>query len=262
MRVLTESSKVIISGVDEIATASNDLSRRTEQQAASLEEAAASIEQTATMVRKTAEGASNAHGIVTRTREDVLRGGTVVERSVAAMGDIEKASKQIHDFIGIIDEIAFQTNLLALNAGVEAARAGEAGRGFAGVAQEVRALAQRSATAAQQVKELVGFSARSINDGVSLVGEVGAALARITEQITGIDSVVSEIAAGTREQASGLDQLNMAIRQIDDSTQQNAAMAEETTAAVEQVASEARELRKIVQDFQTEGGGSRMARAA
>jgi methyl-accepting chemotaxis protein len=178
------------------------------------------------------------------------------------MGDIEKASKQIHDFIGIIDEIAFQTNLLALNAGVEAARAGEAGRGFAVVAQEVRALAQRSATAAQQVKDLVGVSARSINDGVTLVGEAGAALARITEQIAGIDAVVSEIAAGTREQSSGLDQLNVAVRQIDESTQQNAAMAEETTAAVGQVAGEAQRLRHLMSEFRIGTGRTGTARAA
>ena len=261
MQEITSSSSVITTGVDEIAAASGDLSRRTENQAASLEEAAASIEQTVTMVRKTAEGAAHAHEIVSQTRQDVVRSGEVVERSIAAMGDIEKASRKIHDFIGIIDEIAFQTNLLALNAGVEAARAGEAGRGFAVVAQEVRALAQRSATAAQQVKELVGFSARSINDGVSLVGEAGTALARITAQIAGIDQIVAEMAAGTREQASGLDQLNIAVRQIDDSTQQNAAMAEQTTAAVEQVAGEAQRLRQLMREFQI-GAASPMSRAA
>jgi methyl-accepting chemotaxis protein len=246
---MASSSNVITTGVDEIAAASGDLSRRTEQQAASLEEAAASIEQTASMVRKTAQSAVHAHEIVVKTRTDVEHGGAVVERSVEAMGRIEQASEKIHGFIGIIDEIAFQTNLLALNAGVEAARAGEAGRGFAVVASEVRALAQRSANAAQEVKELVGVSARSINDGVTLVGEVGAALSRITSQIAGIDRLVSEIATGSREQSGGLDQLNVAVRQIDDSTQQNAAMAEQTTAAVESVANEAQRLRHLMDEF-------------
>lgn len=263
IRSVSEETGTIGGSIEQVAVASEDLSRRTETQAASLEEAAAAIHQAAVTVRKTADGAAHAREIVSKTMLDVKRGGEVVHQAILAMGQIEKASQKINGFIGIIDEIAFQTSLLALNAGVEAARAGEAGRGFAVVAAEVRSLASRSATTAQQVNDLVSFSAKSIGDGVALVGEAGSTLTRITSEIDTIGSVVSDIATGTREQAAGLDQLNAAVREIDDSTQQNAAMAEQTMAAIESVAAETRDLVRLISQFTiSDGSEHRTARAA
>ncbi len=255
LSVVAENSGAIRSGTGEISTAADDLSRRTEQQAASLEETAASLDEITATVRKTAEGAKQAKAAVLKAKAGAEESGRIVREAVDAMGGIEKSSAQITQIIGVIDEIAFQTNLLALNAGVEAARAGDAGRGFAVVASEVRALAQRSADAAKEIKSLISTSRGQVERGVALVGRTGTALDGIAVQVTEIARAVAEIAASAQEQASGLDQVNNAINQMDQVTQQNAAMVEESTAASHGLARDADELMRLIGGFRL--GGSR-----
>ncbi|MDR7230749.1 methyl-accepting chemotaxis protein [Caulobacter sp. BE264] len=229
-------------------------------QAASLEETAAALDEITVTVRKTAEGAGSARRNVEAARQDAEKGGEVVERAVAAMGQIEASSHEIGAIIGVIDEIAFQTNLLALNAGVEAARAGDAGKGFAVVAQGVRALAQRSAEAAKEIKTLISNSTNQVNEGVSLVGETGQALHRIIAGVQDLNRIVAEIAASANEQATGLHQVNTAVNQMDQATQQNAAMVEQSTAASHALSNEARQLGRLVERFRlTEDGKKRRA---
>ncbi len=235
--------------VNEISAATDDLSRRTEQQAASLEEAAAAIDEITATGKKAAEGASHAREVVSVAKGDAEKAGDVVRKTVDAMGAIEKSAQQITQIIGVIDEIAFQTNLLALNAGVEAARAGEAGRGFAVVASEVRALAQRSADAAKEIKGLISTSSAQVADGVDLVAETGKALERILSQVNDINKVVIDIAAGAQEQATGLSQVNTTINQMDQATQHNAAMVEETTAASHSLKQESDALYSMISRF-------------
>ncbi|MDO9430467.1 MAG: methyl-accepting chemotaxis protein [Pseudomonadota bacterium] len=249
MSVITGNTTNMRSGAGEISQAADDLSRRTEQQAASLEETAAALDQITATVRKTAEGANHARTVVETARSDAEQSAVIVSRATAAMGEIEGSSKQIGQIIGVIDEIAFQTNLLALNAGVEAARAGEAGRGFAVVASEVRALAQRSAEAAKEIKSLITASSAQVGQGVDLVAQTGKALQRIATQVAEINGAVSEIAASAQEQAVGLHQVNTAVNQMDQVTQQNAAMVEESTAASHALASEATELARLMGQF-------------
>jgi methyl-accepting chemotaxis protein len=249
MSVITGNTTNMRSGAGEISQAADDLSRRTEQQAASLEETAAALDQITATVRKTAEGANHARTVVETARSDAEQSAVIVNRATAAMGEIEGSSKQIGQIIGVIDEIAFQTNLLALNAGVEAARAGEAGRGFAVVASEVRALAQRSAEAAKEIKSLITASSAQVGQGVELVAQTGKALQRIATQVAEINGAVSEIAASAQEQAVGLHQVNTAVNQMDQVTQQNAAMVEESTAASHALASEAVELARLMGQF-------------
>jgi len=239
------------SGSDEISGASDDLSRRTEQQAASLEETAAALDEITATVKRSADGARQASAAAAGARSEAERSGEVVRSAVAAMGDIQKSSTLIGDIISVIDEIAFQTNLLALNAGVEAARAGEFGRGFAVVASEVRALAQRSAEAAKEIKVLITASTTQVSAGVRLVDETGAALTAIVGRVAEIDSLVSEIAASSQEQATGLQQVNTAVNQMDQVTQQNAAMVEESTAAAASLKTEADQLAQLVARFNT-----------
>ena len=249
LRGLVANGDVIRSGTDDIATAADDLSRRTEQQAASLEQTAAALDEVTATVRKTATGASQARDIVAATRADALESGRVVQNAQEAMASIEASSRQIGQIIGVIDEIAFQTNLLALNAGVEAARAGEAGRGFAVVASEVRALAQRSAGAAKEIKALVAASAAQVGSGVKLVSETGQTLTRMAAQVADVTSVVTDIAASTEHQAIALAEVNKAINQMDSFTQQNAAMVGESTAASRALAQESEKLARMISRF-------------
>ena len=259
MRAVASSASSIRSGTGEISAASDDLSRRTEQQAASLEETAAALDEITATVRRTAEGARHARAVVGSARTGAERSGGVVRQAVEAMSGIESSSREIVQIIGVIDEIAFQTNLLALNAGVEAARAGDAGRGFAVVASEVRALAQRSADAAKEIKRLISASARQVEQGVSLVGQTGEALVAIVQQVAEIDGIVGDIAASAQEQATGLDQVNTAVNQMDQVTQQNAAMVEESTAASHALSQETGELTRLMGAFSL--GGADDARA-
>lgn len=236
-------------GSDEISQASDDLSRRTEQQAASLEETAAALDQITATVQRSAEGARQAASVASKAHTEAGRSGEVMRRAVAAMDGISRRSSEISDIVGVIDEIAFQTNLLALNAGVEAARAGDAGRGFAVVASEVRALAQRSASAAKEIKTLISESGRQVGAGVALVGDTGQALERIAAQIERLTLIAEEIAASSQEQSSGLQQVNIAVNQMDQVTQQNAAMVEQSTAASHALASDAVELDRMMGQF-------------
>ena len=197
-----------------------------------------------------------------------MKGQAVASRAIDAMGEIERSSNEIGNIIGVIDEIAFQTNLLALNAGVEAARAGDAGRGFAVVASEVRALAQRSAAAAKEIKTLISASGRQVGEGVQLVGDTGEALQRIGGQIERVTAIAGEIVASSQEQSSGLQQVNIAVAQMDQVTQQNAAMVEQSTAASHSLAQDARELDRMMGEFALEeaatdarGQQQRLARA-
>ncbi|WP_428153479.1 methyl-accepting chemotaxis protein [Brevundimonas sp.] len=249
----------IRSGAGEISQAADDLSRRTEQQAAGLEETAAALDEITATVNKTASGARQASEVVRAAKGDAETSGVIVRDAVQAMQAIEGSSSQISQIIGVIDEIAFQTNLLALNAGVEAARAGEAGRGFAVVASEVRALAQRSAEAAKEIKTLISTSTTQVGSGVKLVGQTGEALQRIVDRVAEIDGLVSEIAASAQEQAVGLAQVNTAVNQMDQVTQQNAAMVEQSTAASHSLAQEAQSLQASVAQFRV--GDAAPARA-
>jgi methyl-accepting chemotaxis protein len=238
-------------GSDEMAMAADDLSRRTEQQAASLEETAAALDELTATVQRSAQVAKLACETVTKTRGEAEQSGAVVRDAVEAMGQIERSSGQIAQIIGVIDEIAFQTNLLALNAGVEAARAGEAGRGFAVVASEVRALAQRSADAAKEIKGLISASTGQVGAGVELVGRTGQVLSRIVERVGEVDRLIASIAASAEEQAIGLGQVNTAVNQMDQMTQQNAAMVEQSTAATHSLKVESEALAGLMNRFQT-----------
>jgi methyl-accepting chemotaxis protein len=249
MQAITAVAQGVRSGADEIAQASDDLSRRTEQQAASLEETAAALDQITATVRRTAENTREARNTASAAKADAERSGAVVRETVKAMSGIETSSKQIGNIIGMIDEIAFQTSLLALNAGVEAARAGDAGRGFAVVAAEVRALAQRSADAAKEIKALIAASGQQVNAGVKLVGETGVVLERIVAQVAQLNDLVVDIAASAQEQVAGLHEVNAAVNQMDQVTQQNAAMVEESTAASHGLSGEAQELARLVGEF-------------
>ena len=262
LRLVSDSSGGIRVGADEIGQDSDDLSRRTEQQAASLEETAAALHQLTESVRKAATGAREASEMVGVAKGEAVHSGEVVDRAVAAMGQIDVSSKQIGQIIGVIDEIAFQTNLLALNAGVEAARAGEAGRGFAVVASEVRALAQRSSEAAKQIRNLITESAGQVESGVNLVGETGDALRRIVERVVEIDRSVAEIAASADEQARALGEVNAAVNQMDHVTQQNAAMVEDATAAAHSLRRETDQLNDLVGRFVLEPAAAGRYRSA
>lgn len=248
--IIIDRASAIGAAAHQISEASDDLSRRTEQQAASLEETAAAVEQITATVSRSAEGALEAGSMVRASHDYANNGQAVVNRAVSAMGLIESSSNQIGAIIGVIDEIAFQTNLLALNAGVEAARAGDAGRGFAVVASEVRALAQRSAEAAKEIKALIQASSQQVGQGVNLVNETGVALQKIAEQIGHLTHIAVEIESSSKEQATGLAEVNVAVTQMDQVTQQNAAMVEESTAASRSLAQDAAELDRLMKQFQ------------
>jgi methyl-accepting chemotaxis protein len=249
LQTISQNAGAIAAASQEIQSASNDLSKRTEQQAASVEETAAALEQITTTVGDSSHRAQEAGSLVRRTKENAENSGRVVGQAVDAMGKIEQSAGEIGNIIGVIDEIAFQTNLLALNAGVEAARAGEAGKGFAVVAQEVRELAQRSAKAAKEIKELINNSNEHVKSGVTLVGNTGKALQEIVSQVVQVDSNVGAIVEASKEQATGLKEINTAVNTMDQSTQQNAAMVEETTAAAHSLAREAEQLFALLSQF-------------
>jgi len=247
--VIIERASAIGAAAIQVSDAADELSRRTERQAASLEETAAAVEQISTTVTSSAEAAQEVGAVVRDAHKMAGDGQGVVERAVSAMGQIEASSREISAIIGVIDEIAFQTNLLALNAGVEAARAGDAGRGFAVVASEVRALAQRSADAAKEIKGLIQTSGYQVEQGVQLVARSGQALNGIASQIEHVTSLAASTEAAAREQALGLAEVNVAVNQMDHMTQQNAAMVEETTAASRSLAQDAGELDKLMSQF-------------
>ncbi len=249
IQTVSNNVHAISGGSAEITKASDDLSKRTEQQAASLEQTAAALDEITATVGKTAAGATQALVTAAKAKTDAEKSGLVVGDAVRAMGEIEGSAQKIGEIIGVIDEIAFQTNLLALNAGVEAARAGDAGRGFAVVASEVRALAQRSATAAKEIKGLIQTSNGQVKAGVSLVSATGEVLGGIVKQVAEVHGAIVEIAASAQEQATGLQQVNVAVNQMDQVTQQNAAMVEQSTAASRSLAQETSELLVLTRRF-------------
>ena len=250
------SAREVQSGAEEISRGNTDLSQRTEEQAASLEETASSMEQMTSSVRQTADNAGQANQLAVAARQQAERGGAIVGSAVAAMCQINTSSKKIADIIGVIDEIAFQTNLLALNAAVEAARAGEQGRGFAVVASEVRNLAGRSATAAKEIKGLIRDSVTRVEEGSALVDKSGKALEDIVSSVKKVTDIVSEIAAASAEQSSGIEQVGKAVNQMDEATQQNAALVEEAAAVSQSIVEQAKGLNELVAQYKV-GEGAR-----
>ena len=244
----------------QIASGNSDLSQRTEEQAASLQQTASSIEQLTATVRQNAENAKQANQLATSTSEVAAHGGEVVGRVVTTMGEIHQASSKIADIIGVIDGIAFQTNILALNAAVEAARAGEQGRGFAVVASEVRTLAQRSSEAAKEIRGLIGRSVDRVASGAALVGEAGKTMGEVVASVQRMTDLMAEITAAAVEQSAGIDQINLAVAQMDQVTQQNAALVEEAAAAAGSMEDQARSLASSVAVFRI-AGAQAMARA-
>jgi len=237
----------------EIAAAADDLARRTERQAANLEETAAAVEQVTRTVKQTAEGANQANSTVIAARANAEQSGEIVSHAIEVMQEIQTSSASIARIVDVIDEIAFQTNLLALNAGIEAARAGEAGRGFAVVASEVRALAQRCADAAKDIQGLIAKSRGQVDDGVNSVNQVAQSLQQIVAQVVEVSSVFGAIRASTAEQATGLQEVNTAITQMDQITQQNAAMVEQANAASQALTGEAEHIAMRLRAFRTSG---------
>ena len=243
----------------EISASTTDLSQRTEEQAASLEETSASMEEMSATVKKNAENAQQANQSANETAAVADRGGAVVAQAVTAMSLIEQSSRKISDIISVIDEIARQTNLLALNAAVEAARAGEAGRGFAVVASEVRSLAQRSSQAAKDIKDLITNSSSQVQEGVQLVNKTGTSLTEIVESIKKVAQIVSDIAVASNEQATGIDQINTALNQMDEVTQQNSALVEENAATAKTLETQSAAMNDRVGAYKVAGMGSSAA---
>lgn len=251
-----QGAEQVSNGSTEISQGNEDLSQRTSQQASALEETSASMEEMTSTVKQNADNAKQANQLAIAAREVAERGGSVTDKAVEAMEEINKSSKKIADIINVIDEIAFQTNLLALNAAVEAARAGEQGRGFAVVASEVRNLAQRSATAAKEIKDLINESGQKVSDGSELVNESGKTLEEIVGSVKRVTDIIAEISAASQEQTSGIDQVNKAIMQMDQTTQENAALVEEVTANAQSMRTQASGLLKQVAFFTLSEGSS------
>jgi methyl-accepting chemotaxis protein len=239
----------IASGSSQIAAGNVDLSSRTEEQAASLEETASSMEELTSTVKQNAESAQQASSLAANASEVAQKGNVVVSRVVDTMGEISQSSTKIADITGIIEGIAFQTNILALNAAVEAARAGEQGRGFAVVASEVRSLAQRSSSAAKEIKDLIATSVQKVQDGSALAADAGKTMSDVTQAISRVTDIMGEIAAASGEQSRGIEQVNQAITQMDEVTQQNAALVEEAAAASQSLEEQGRRLTESVAFF-------------
>jgi methyl-accepting chemotaxis protein-2 (aspartate sensor receptor) len=252
---IRQSSDHIAASAAEIAAGNADLSRRTEAQAANIEETAASMEELTSTVQQNTDNAKQANQLAASTASIAERGGNVVRNVTTTMGSISESSKKIADIIGVIDGIAFQTNILALNAAVEAARAGEQGRGFAVVAAEVRALAQRSASAAREIKSLITESVTNVESGAKLVNEAGTTMGEVVSSVKRLTDLMAEITAASMEQSAGIAQVNEAVVQMDQATQQNAALVEEIAAAAEALETEARELAAEVATFRLREGG-------
>ena len=272
MREMRDSLANIVSqvrtGTDTITTASGqiaagnlDLSSRTEEQASALEETASSMEEITSTVKQNSENSQQASTLAVNASSTAIRGGAVVSQVVDTMGSITESSRKIVDIIGVIDGIAFQTNILALNAAVEAARAGEQGRGFAVVASEVRNLAQRSASAAKEIKQLIGDSVEKVDAGSKLVEQAGATMNEIVDSIQRVADIMSDITAAGREQSAGIEQVNQAITQMDEVTQQNAALVEEAAAASQSLQDQATHLSQIVSVFTLDEAQIKTARA-
>jgi methyl-accepting chemotaxis protein len=250
VRQIKSASQEVQIGAEEISKGNINLSQRTEEQASSLEQTASSMEQMTATVKQTADNAGQANQLAMAARQQAEKGGAVVGSAVASMGGINAASKKIADIIGVIDQIAFQTNLLALNAAVEAARAGEQGRGFAVVATEVRNLAGRSATAAKEIKALIQDSVAKVDEGSKLVDESGRTLEEIVSAFKKVTDIVAEIAAASREQSSGIEQVNKAVMQMDETTQQNAALVEQAASASQSIVEQAQALTTMISQYQ------------
>jgi methyl-accepting chemotaxis protein len=259
---ITASAKEVANAAAEISTSTTDLSQRTEEQAAGLEETSASMEEISSTVRKNAENAEHANELTASAREVADRGGAVVASTVEAMSRIEESASKIADIIGVIDEIARQTNLLALNAAVEAARAGDAGRGFAVVASEVRSLAQRSSQAAKDITDLITSSSAQVKEGVDLVNRTGHSLGEIVASIKRVADIVADIATASREQATGIDQVNKALTQMDEVTQQNSALVEENAATAKTLESQSHAMDEQVAFFRLQGAAGSARPAA
>ena len=249
MTTVREAAESVETGAEEITKGNEDLSARTSEQAASLEETSSAMEEMTATVKQNADNARQANQLAVAARDVAAKGGAVTTKAVEAMSEINKSSTKIADIITVIDEIAFQTNLLALNAAVEAARAGEHGRGFAVVAAEVRNLAQRSATAAKEIKGLIKESLQRVTDGSELVNHSGKTLQEIVTSVKRVTDIIAEITAASQEQASGIDQVNTSIMHMDQTTQQNAALVEETTAASQSMREQSKALMKQVKSF-------------
>ena len=244
-----DSSGSVAGAAKQIAAGNADLSQRTEAQASSLQETAASMEELTSTVKQNADNAQQATALAANASEVAQKGSTVVSQVVSTMQDISDRSSKIADITGIIEGIAFQTNILALNAAVEAARAGEQGRGFAVVASEVRSLAQRSSTAAKEIKELIASSVERIHDGSTLAGEAGHTMTEVTQAVARVTHIMEEIAAASIEQRRGIEQVNQAISQMDEVTQRNAALVEEAAAASQSLQDQGQELNAAVAFF-------------
>lgn len=256
---IREATDSIHTAAKEISAGNADLSHRTEQQAASLEETASSMEELASTVKQNAENAKQANHMALSAADVAVKGGNVVQQVVDTMHAINESSRKIVDIISVIDGIALQTNILALNAAVEAARAGEQGRGFAVVASEVRNLAQRSAAAAKEIKGLISDSVEKVEDGSQQVLEAGKTMDEIVSSVKRVTDIMSQIAAASVEQSSGIEQVNIAVAQMDEATQQNAALVEQAAAAAESLEEQSLTLSETVSQFRLDISSSHTA---
>jgi methyl-accepting chemotaxis protein len=256
MTRVSEAAHTIAAASTQLAQGNMDLSSRTESQASSLEETAAAMDELTNAVKKNAENASQASALVEGTADVARQGGEVVEKVVLTMEQIKESSSKVVDIISVIDGIAFQTNILALNAAVEAARAGEQGRGFAVVAAEVRNLAQRSASAAKEIKALIGTSVEHVNDGADQVAKAGSTMAQIVDSVQRVTQIMNEIASASQEQSHGIDEVNRAVSLMDQTTQENAALVEEAAATASSLSDQARMLQEAVSIFKLSGAAA------